>query len=582
METGPEDRFGTLFHLRGLEGTWSLRAIWAGEGWPADVSRTLDDLPPGPLPRNLVITARALSPGAIEVLAARDANWADERGRARIRDQGLLIIRDAAPESPVKPSFSWSPSAIAVAEALLSRDWHEGVSTGDVARLVDWSPPQVSQVLQAFDENGWTVKYGPQRGPRARRELSNGEGLLQAWASELAGLDQDARLTHRTLRSPLDFLTGELAPILNEEVRWAVSGWAAADELAPMAAAVPSLQIYVHEDDFGAALDRGIEAAGLSDVAEGGRVAFLPAHPSVLALAQTRDGLTLASSPRVYADLLSIGGRAVDAAEHLKEEALARPPAAQAETAPPRGLTDWEQRCRERLHDLATRQVGSDPYRQGSWSASYRLLGAPTSYGLSALTGLMREVVGRETGWPAWQAPAGGEGRPRRVDGELECWLREMLPSQPSHADYWRADPQGRFCLVRLYEEASELNVPPHTALDLVLPIWRTGECLLHAKRMAQRLDGSEIQAMMRWVGLRDRRLRTLTPGRRIAGAYPSAQDQVVAFLETTPAEIDADLPGLVRRLVEPLYKNFELFEPPAEIFEEELRAMTSDGFGRF
>jgi hypothetical protein len=569
----------THFSVHGLEGNWALRGIWAGEGWPADVERALEALSPAPLPRDLIILATNFSPGAIEALNARDANWADAQGNAHIRGQGLLIDREAAPQRSETRSFSWSPSALAVAEALLAADWQAGISTGDLARLVDWSPPQVSQVLQAFDRKGWTVKYGPQRGPRARRELSDSADLLRAWASEIAGEEQEVRLTHRILRSPLDFLIEELGPLLHEEVRWAVSGWAAAQELAPLSTAVPSLQIYVHEDDFGESLDRVVRQAGLHDVAEGGKVAFIPAPPSVLALSGGRGNLPLVSAPRVFADLLSVGGRGLDAAKHLKEEVLDPPREAFEQSRPPQGLVDWELFCRRRAQELAQRRFGEGPYAEGSWSAGYRVLDLRQELDTRIFTGVMREVTGNETGWPAWWAPIVGENRARPVEGEIECWLGDMLPEQPSHADYWRADPRGRLCLIRPYEEDSELGVPSGTALDLSLPIWRTGECLLHAERLARRLEGETVQLMMRWAGLRSRSLQALVGGRRVAGRYEATQDEVVAFVHTTVKEIRTDLLSLVRDLVEPLYQAFDFFEPPADIYAEELDKMRSGNF---
>lgn len=585
VQTHGENQAGVVaFSIHGLEGDWSLRGVWAGEGWPADVMRVLDEFPARPLPPDLVITARALSPGAIELLAANEANWADERGNARIRAQGLLIVRDAPPESTGRPGFSWSPSASAVAEALLAKDWSEGVSTGKLARMINWSPPQVSQVLGAFDEKGWTVKYGPQRGPTARRELSDRESLLDSWTREIATEEREVRLTHRSMPSPLAFLSEELAAKLNEEVRWALSGWAAAHELAPYVNSVPSLQIYVHEEDFGGPLEQAMRATGLADVAEGGRVAFIPSPASVLALSQQREELPLASPARIYADLLSFGGRGGDAADHFKEEVLDLRSQAVVPHDPPQGLIDWERTCRRRLHDLVEGGDERNPYERGSWSASYRLLDVenrPDTHTLSGMLREIRETEGRETGWPVWWSPDSGENRPRPVDGEIECWFRDMLRAQPSHADYWRADPRGRLCLIRPYQEDWEYDLDPGSALDLILPIWRTGECLLHAERMARRLGARSIQLMMRWTGLRARQLKALEGRRRLGQAYMAERDEVVAYVQTVPTEVDQHLAELVQRLLAPLYESFDFFEPPGEIFEEQLERMRSRGTDR-
>jgi hypothetical protein len=269
----------------------------------------------------------------------------------------------------------------------------------------------------------------------------------------------------------------------------------------------------------------------------------------------------------------------VDAADHLKEEVLENLQPVRRQ--PPAGLVDWERSCRGRLLELARARFPIDPYSPGAWSASYRILGTDLEPSLQEMAGMLREVKGRETGWPAWGAPTGGEDRPRPFDGNLECWMRGMLPRQPSHADYWRADPKGRLCLIRGYEEDAEMGLPPGTVLDLTLPIWRAGECLLHAERMAHRLGGESVQMMMRWTGLRDRRLGApASPQRReIPGEPMAADNEVISFVQADPEEIQNHLASLVRRLVGPLFESFDLFSPPEDIYQEELKRLRTNDF---
>ncbi len=567
----------------GQFGDASLRVIWAGDGWPADVREALAAIPPGPWPSDLVVAAHRISPGALTLLGERGANWVDESGGAHIVGPGILVIRQGTVPEAVAPAFAWSPSALATAEALLARAWPGGMGTTELATLIGWSPPQVSQILQAFDERGWTEKYGPQRGRGARRELADPGGMLNAWADFIAGEEREVRLTHRTLRAPLDFLEAELAAALDREVRWAISGWAAAHELAPMADAVPSLQIYVHEDDFGGQLDRAIRAARLSDVAEGGRVAFFPAHPSILAMAQPSSPAAIVSAPRVYADLLSLGGRGTDAAEHLKEEVIDRLHPPRGQRHPPAGMLDWEQRCQARLRQLTEDRPDLWAlYAQGTWSVSYRLLGSRREPGLRQLIGILREVAGDESGWPPWWVPGAGPNGPHAVDGMVECWHSEMLPGNPSEADLWRADPRGRLFLIRGYQEDSPdegLAREPGTRLDLALPIRRAAECLLHAERLARRLDAASIQMTMRWTGLRGRQLASLVSRRRrvLSGTHAS-QDEAFSFAEIVPSEVRAEPSGIVKQLVDPLYETFEFFEPDDLIYEEVLAEMSGSG----
>ena len=579
------NRDGVLrLSLSGRFGNVRLLVTWVGAGWPADVQQAFNRLSASVLrDPSLVFAAQQMSPGAIQLLEEREINWADETGNARILAPGAVVLRSEPTRAAPTPTLSWSPSALAVAEALLAREWPEGVRTTELANLVQWSPGRVSSVLQRFDEEGWTVKYGPERGSGAAREVADASALLDAWAAATPAQESDLRTTHRTMRSPLRFLKSELAGILSEEVRWAISGWAASHELAPMSDAVPSLQIYVHADDFGQPLDRAIKNAGLRDVAEGGRVTFVRAHPSVLALSEPGPLGPIASTPRVYADLLEIGGRAEDAAVHLREELLDPRPTRGERGAAPTGLLAWERGCRERLEELARdRPELSRAYAQGTWSASYRLAGIGGRPSLSKLLAILREIRGHETGWPAWLTPDSGEDGPRPIDGAIECWFANTVFSDAAHADYWRADPSGRLCLIRGYQEDSsreEIASLPGELLDLTLPIWRTGECLLHASRLAHRLDATAVEMMMRWSGLRGRRLMAaVEPGLGMSPAGPAAEDEIVSYIELTAGEIDFDLAGAVRRLTEPLYENFGFFEPPDGVYEEQLAKMRRGG----
>jgi hypothetical protein len=89
-----------------------------------------------------------------------------------------------------------------------------------------------------------------------------------------------------------------------------------------------------HRDEFGRRMDQAREAllggkasalaysAGVSEIDEGGRVEFWRADKRVLELASSKDGVPVASAPRVFGDLTSFGGRGQDAAEHLKGELI--------------------------------------------------------------------------------------------------------------------------------------------------------------------------------------------------------------------------------------------------------------------
>jgi hypothetical protein len=297
---------------------------WAGEGWPDDVRRVARDVPL-PWPQSVVVVARRLSPGAIEWLRERDANWADETGQARILGpDGLLVIREPAvrlADERSASAFTWSPSALSLAETILARG-DEPLRAAQLARACGWSTPQTASVLKAFDAKEWTTKRGPARGPSAYRELINADAMLAAWSAAAAKQRNDVRIAHRATRDVMALLRGELGAALNRGVTWATSGWAGLELAAPFATTTPSLHVYVAEEDFAGPLSAAIEDGGLREVDEGGRVTFWRADKRIFKLVGIHRRLPVASPPRLYADLSSFGARGQDAADHVKNELI--------------------------------------------------------------------------------------------------------------------------------------------------------------------------------------------------------------------------------------------------------------------
>jgi hypothetical protein len=304
----------------GAGGQVELRAVWAGEGWPDDVRRAAAGVA-DPWPSDVVLLARRLSSGALEWLRARGANWADEDAQTRIAGPGgLLVIREPTSRASKKDmarSFSWSPSSLSIAELILARP-DERLRAAELARDGGWSIAQAASVLGMFDTQRWTVKRGPARGPGAYREILDADAMLSAWSVAVGKEARDTRIAHRATRDVMTLLAGELREALDENSSWAVSGWAGLELTAPFTTAVPSIHIYIADEDFAGPLTAAIGAAGLREVDEGGRVIFWRADPRVLYLAERKDDVPVVSAPRLYADLSSFEARGQDAADHIK------------------------------------------------------------------------------------------------------------------------------------------------------------------------------------------------------------------------------------------------------------------------
>jgi hypothetical protein len=324
VEAAPSD-IGADLVIRTRDGREiGIKVKWAGEGWPQDVRRAVAPLGER-WPENAVLLARSLSPGAIEWLRERGINWADEAGQARIIGPGgLVVIREPAqlPDRQSGPhSFSWSKSAVAIAEAILARE-DRPLHVAELAEASDWSTAQAAKVLQAFDGQGWTAKHGAPRGVGAYRALVDADGLLAAWSAAVAESPPTTRIAHRATKDVMALLRDDLVPALGRMAGWAVSGWAGLELAAPFATATPSLHVYIADTDFAAPLSDAIEGARLREVAEGGRITFWAADARIFTFSRRVEEVPIVSAPRLFADLSSFGGRGGDAADHVKAELI--------------------------------------------------------------------------------------------------------------------------------------------------------------------------------------------------------------------------------------------------------------------
>ena len=241
-------------------------------------------------------------------------------------------------------------------------------------------------------------------------------------------------------------------------------------------------------------------------------------------------------------------------------------------------LDHWIAESEARLKSLIDENLPDERpsrYSLGSWSVGYLVMGGVRIPSLKELRILLERVQGHETGWPPWRVPTREELRPYVYNGTIECWLKETNFRNAAHSDFWRASNKGLMYLLRGYDEDSSLDrFEPGANLDLTLPIWRIGECLLHAGRFATELAGSAAPILFRasWKGLRGRTLVSRTsPILSVSTSRRSSQDSVTCEL-LLPADMVIDsLEWAVQTLTAPLYESFDFYSPPTSLVNKEV-----------
>src|SRR5207249_2048755 len=116
-----------------------------------------------------------------ETLSKMGVGWVDELGAAEIAIGTLLVSRSGRP-APVKRIRGWTPSVLAVAEALLCDTAATVAATREVTGL---SSGTCTNALRVLTEMKLLAAQTP-RGRSSARHVVNMNGLLAAYASAAA------------------------------------------------------------------------------------------------------------------------------------------------------------------------------------------------------------------------------------------------------------------------------------------------------------------------------------------------------------------------------------------------------------
>jgi hypothetical protein len=283
---------------------------WVGEGWLGDVRQLITrDHRPG------IVVARRMSKGAQEALRDAGIGWVDETGAAEIAIGSIIVSRTGTEPAHAPKPPQWTPSVLAVAEALLCGT---RATVTAVKQATTLSTGSCTNALRTLTDLG-LLAAEKGRGRGSARRIVDPDRLLADYASAAIALRKPTSLQLAvTWRDPITGIA-ELGDLLDHDgIAWAATSAAAAGVLAPHLGSVRTGEIYVAAESL-VGLHGIAKLAGLRAI-EGGRLMLRP-FPTVATrqLSSQVEGLRVAPWPRVYADLRISGVRGEEAAEHLRE-----------------------------------------------------------------------------------------------------------------------------------------------------------------------------------------------------------------------------------------------------------------------
>ncbi len=295
--------------------TQEIRIKWVGEGWLGQVRPILKE----PNPPDVVV-ARRMSPGAREALADARIGWVDELGAAEIAIGSIVVSRSGRPPPKSERPKRWTPTVLAIAEALLCGHKPTVSATYDTTGLSWGSCTNALRVLETLK----LISSTAARGRGSARQVVDMEALLEEYALACNALATKSKLVvGLSLRDPVEELIRIGRKWTELDVKWAATGAVAAMVLAPVLTNVSSAEVYVDGRTI-TELELIARQADLLPI-EGGRLTLKAFPTSAMGrLSSKQAGLMIAPWPRVYADLRMVGVRGEEAAEHLRELMRAR------------------------------------------------------------------------------------------------------------------------------------------------------------------------------------------------------------------------------------------------------------------
>lgn len=267
-----------------------------------------------------LLAAESISAGAKDLLKEENVGYFDTGGSLFIPAHGVYVYIEKPPPKTLQRATRalFKGKASQVLHALLQRR-EAWMGVKEVADLAQVSPATASATLTALERLDWVSSRG--QGRSKERRLSAPTALLNEWKKQVLAVRPPLIRRYYVSAADVTELPGRLDRACEASgVEYVITQEAAAQVYAPYLSTILRVACRLAP---GRDADAALSKLGARVVSEGANLVVLETSSQGEFLFKERhDSVWLASPLQVYLDLLRSGGRAQEAAEHLRRERI--------------------------------------------------------------------------------------------------------------------------------------------------------------------------------------------------------------------------------------------------------------------
>ncbi|WP_262032130.1 RNA-binding domain-containing protein [Microvirga sp. Mcv34] len=179
------------------------------------------------------------------------------------------------------------------------------------------------------------------------------------------------------------------------------------------------------------------------------------------------------------------------------------------------------------------------------------------------------------TGWPAWLVSASFRNKADRsykFEGAWEQLIISVNEGSWSHFEFYRMHARGEFYQWRVLQDDFTDKVPPKTALEPTLVIYRVAEAIAVGLSLAKALEYDEhstLSFLFRWKGLSGRELEAWAGNTYFSEGRVAHQDTAEGYVEVPLDTPVSAIAPYVRQATANLFSAFDGFEFPIRSVEQ-------------